>query len=349
MRDWYNRKRRIPRIAEENPQSEMANPKFSMAIAPSPALRIGEWRADPETGEISRGSEVVRLDFRAMRLLLFLARNAPQIVSIDELLNETWTGVAVSPDSVYQTVASLRRQLGDDAREPRYIETVPRIGYRMVATVRPWTHEVWADEAPQQAAPQVNAMQTAQPLAQPTIRGTWLAGAAAATICVMVLAILVFGSSNNRKQGSGPPVTGRTAPQNSVAVLPLLDLTEGMHSGEFADGITEELVDKLSRIPALKVPGATSSFYFKDKQPSIAEVARSLNVAYVLDGSVRKSQGWVRVDVRLVRADNAYIVWSATYDRPMKDLLSIQDDIAGKVASALNTSIGTQSGQAQSQ
>jgi transcriptional activator of cad operon len=348
MRDWYNRKRRIPRIAEENPQSEMANPKFSMAIAPSPALRIGEWRADPETGEISRGSEVVRLDFRAMRLLLFLARNAPQIVSIDELLNETWTGVAVSPDSVYQTVASLRRQLGDDAREPRYIETVPRIGYRMVATVRPWTHELRADELIPHATVPLSSTPSAHPVAKPARRTVWLAGAAAATICVMVLAILFFGSSNNRKQGSGPPVTGHTAPQNSVAVLPLLDLTEGMHSGEFADGITEELVDKLSRIPALKVPGATSSFYFKDKQPSIAEVARSLNVAYVLDGSVRKSQGWVRVDVRLVRADNAYIVWSETYDRPMKDLLSIQDDIAGKVASSLKASIGTQPGRAQS-
>jgi TolB-like protein/DNA-binding winged helix-turn-helix (wHTH) protein len=322
-----------------------------MATSPSPALRIGEWRADPETGEISRGSEVIRLDFRAMRLLLCLARNAHQIVSIDELLNEIWTGVAVSPDSVYQTVASLRRQLGDDAREPSYIETVPRIGYRMVATVRPWTHEAWPDEPPPQATRPLGSTPTAQPLAQPARRTTWLIGAAAATICLMLLAIFVFGSAFNRKQGSGPSETAAPAPgapENSVAILPLLDLTEGMHSGEFADGITEELVDKLSHIPALKVPGATSSFYFKDKQPSIAEVARSLNVAYVLDGSVRKSQGWVRVDVRLVRADNAYIVWSETYDRPMKDLLSIQDDIAGKVASSLKASIGTQSGRAQS-
>lgn len=319
-----------------------------MVISPNSALRIGEWRADPDTGEISRGSEVVRLEFRAMRLLLCLARHAPQIVSIDELLNEIWTGVAVSPDSVYQTVGSLRRQLGDDAREPRYIETVPRIGYRVVAAVRPWTDEL----LPLQATPSLSSTQTAPSLARPSRRTTWLVGTAAATICLMLLAIFVFGSSVNRKQGSSvPPAsgTGPVAPGNSVAVLPLLDLTEGMHSGEFADGITEELVDKLSRVPALKVPGATSSFYFKDKQPSIAEVARSLNVAYVLDGSVRKSQGWVRVDVRLVRADNAYIVWSATYDRPMKDLLSIQDDIAGKVASALKASIGTQPGQAQSQ
>jgi TolB-like protein len=100
--------------------------------------------------------------------------------------------------------------------------------------------------------------------------------------------------------------------------------------------MTEELIDKLSKIPGLRVPSPTSSFYFKGKQIPVADIAKSLGVAYVVDGSVRKSGEMLRVAARLVRADNGYVVWSETYDRPFTDRLMVQDDIAGEVAKALN-------------
>jgi transcriptional activator of cad operon len=128
-------------------------------------------------------------------------------------------------------------------------------------------------------------------------------------------------------------------PQKSVAVLPFLDLTDGMKEEEFADGMTEELIDKLSKIPGFRVPAPTSSFYFKGKQISVADVARTLGVAYVVDGSVRKSGTRLRVAARLIRAENGYIVWSETYDRPFGDKLWIQDDIAGEVTKALRASV----------
>jgi TolB-like protein len=124
-------------------------------------------------------------------------------------------------------------------------------------------------------------------------------------------------------------------------VLPFLDLTEDMNHGPFADGMTEELIHKLSKIPGFKVPGPTSSFYFKGKrrQLTIADIAKTLGVAYVLDGSVRKSGARLRVAARLIRADNGYVIWSETYDRPFDDILMVQDDIAGEVTKALRTSI----------
>ena len=121
--------------------------------------------------------------------------------------------------------------------------------------------------------------------------------------------------------------------------MPFLDLTEGMHEEEFADGMTEELIDKLSKIPGLEVPAPTSSFYFKGKQIPVAEIAKTLRVAYVLDGSVRKSGDRLRVAARLIRAENGYVVWSETYDRPFVDILMVQDDIAGEVTKALKSSI----------
>ena len=101
-------------------------------------LRVGAWYVNPASSQISRDGETAHLEVRTMRLLLYLAEHAGEIVSIDDLLDQVWSGVTVTPDSVYQAVASLRRLLGDDAKHPTYIATVPRLGYRLVATVSPW-------------------------------------------------------------------------------------------------------------------------------------------------------------------------------------------------------------------
>src|SRR5918994_104891 len=98
-------------------------------------LRVGDWFVNPLSGEIARGEERVRLEARTLRLLLCLAQNPGEVVSIDTLLSQVWSGVVVTPDSVYQAVAALRRLLGDDAKQPEYIVTVPRLGYRLVAPV----------------------------------------------------------------------------------------------------------------------------------------------------------------------------------------------------------------------
>lgn len=254
-----------------------------------------------------------------MRLLLCLAGRAGEVVSIDDLLNQVWSGVAVSPDSVYQAVTTLRRQLGDDPRQPTYIATAPRLGYRMVATVSAWPDESIEDRS------------------APRLRAGLIWGVIAALCLALVAALLYHGKVASNNRSASPPIAPR--PQRSIAVLPLLDLTEGMKNEEFADGMTEELIDKLSRIPDLRVPAPTSSFYFKGKQIPVADIAKTLGVAYVLDGSVRKSGARLRVAVRLIRADSAYVVWSETYDRPFDDILMVQDDIAGEVTKALRASI----------
>src|ERR1700683_4765005 len=105
------------------------------------SLRIGAWRVSPASGQISREGATVRVEARTMRLLLCLAEHAGEVVSIDDLLEQVWTGVIVTPDSVYQAITSLRRLLGDDAKQPAYIATVPRLGYRMVESGSPWVPE----------------------------------------------------------------------------------------------------------------------------------------------------------------------------------------------------------------
>ncbi len=300
-----------------------------------PLLRIGEWRVDAGSGRISRNGENIRLDVRAMRLLLCLAERPGQVVSIDDLISHVWGEVAVSPDSVYQAVTSLRRQLGDDSRQPAYIETVPRLGYRMIAAVGPWEKSL-PQPAVTYSAPEEPETNATGP--KPSSRR--LVGIVWAAVSLVVAVALGFVLHARFASDNRPAALASAAPpQASVGVLPFLDLTAGMHNEEFADGMTEELIDKLSKVQGLSVPSATSSFYYKGKQLPVAEIAKALSVAYVLDGSVRKSSGRVRIAARLVRADNSYVVWTETYDRPFDDLIMVQDDIAGEVAKALKSSI----------
>src|SRR5262249_21161937 len=116
-------------------------------------LRIGAWRVDPANAQISRGDEVVRLEVRTMRLLVCLAQRAGAVVSVEHILNEVWSEVVVTPDSVYHAVTSLRRALGDDPKRPAYIATVPRLGYRMIADV-----SAWAETPTRDAAGELNAV-----------------------------------------------------------------------------------------------------------------------------------------------------------------------------------------------
>lgn len=291
---------------------------------------IGDWRVMPAKGQMSRNDEVVRVDARMMRLLICLAERAGQVVSIEELLSEAWAGIIVTPDSVYQAVATLRRLLGDDPKRPMYIATVPRLGYRLIAPV-----EALGDSHPMTVP------------AEPVVYGSVLQGSSPSKRRLLIVAAVVLaitGLAGWVLTRETPPARTTAAASTkphvrSVAVLPFLDLTDDMKEEPFADGMTEELIDKLSQVPGLHVPAPTASFYYKDKQFTVADVAHALGVAYVLDGSVRKSGTTLRVAARLVRADDGFVVWSETYDRTWDDKLMIQDDIANEVTKAMKSSI----------
>jgi transcriptional activator of cad operon len=311
-------------------------------------LRIGQWSVNPASSQISRDGEIVRLEARTMRLLLCLAEHAGEVVSIDDLLNQVWPEVVVSSDSVYQAVASLRRQLGDDAREPAYIATVPRLGYRMVAEVGSSAN---AGREPsllrQEAQPRLSSSDSAaldisnkpEPRRRANFTRATMAALGLALVAAILAAVLHFGLYFGKGANGGHAQLIASPPPESIAVLPFLDLTEGMQEETFADGMTEELIDRLSKIPGLRVTPPTSSFLFKGKQVPVTDIAKTLNVAYVLDGSVRKSGGRLRVAARLIRAENGYVVWSEAYDRPFDDILMVQDDIAGAATKALKASI----------
>ena len=136
--------------------------------------------------------------------------------------------------------------------------------------------------------------------------------------------------------GSSPPTAGFVASDAaSIAVLPFANLTADKSQDYFSDGMTEEVLNLLARLPQLRVIARTSSFSFKDKNVDIATIARTLNVANVLEGSVRRSGDTVRISVQLIRASDSSQLWSQTFDRKLSDVFEVQDDIAGAVVAAL--------------
>ena len=142
-----------------------------------------------------------------------------------------------------------------------------------------------------------------------------------------------------RATAPAPPSSLVTVPEKSIAVLPLTDLSEKRDQEYFADGLTEELIDLLTKSTDLRVPASTSSFYFKGKQATISQIAAALAVRYVLEGSVRKAGNRLRVTAQLVRTSDGYHLWSETYDRELQDVFKVQDDIANAVVSVLKAKL----------
>lgn len=288
----------------------------------------GEFRVNPALDEISRDGVKTKLEPRTMRLLVCLAEHAGQVVSVEQLLDLVWKDVVVSPDSVYQAITSLRRILGDDPKDPKYIANVMRRGYRLVATV---------------GSPTV--VTTAPPLRSPPLESKPSKLTVIVICTALVSFIAIVGAQQGWLRNWKPAAIQSVSPgalrdhDRSVAVLPFLDMSENHDEEYFADGMSEELITTLSRIPELRIPARTSSFYFKGKQATISEIAKSLGVQYVLEGSVRKSGTMLRTTVQLIRASNGYHLWSQTYDRDLRDVLKVQDEIALAVVKALKLSL----------
>jgi len=145
------------------------------------------------------------------------------------------------------------------------------------------------------------------------------------------------------------PMAPAPASEKSIAVLPFADMSERHNQEYFSDGLSEELIDRLSQSDDLRVIARTSSFYFKDKPATVGEIARTLNVSHVLEGSVRKNGNMVRITAQLVRSSDGSHVWSRTYDRKLNDILKVQDEIAGTVALALKAALASTSPAQQSE
>ena len=277
--------------------------------------------------ELRRGGRVERLEKLPMELLILLAERPGQLVTRAEILERLWgKDVFVDADAAINTaVRKVRRALGDDPDTPRFLETVVGKGYRFVGPITVIPGAEATPSAPDGAvASQRLPAQMGAAISRRSVSGRWALGTVAlATLIVAVLAGLGrFGAPGGQAM-------------ESVAVLPF-ENTGGDPEAEYlSDGISESLINRLSRLPHLKVIARASVFRYKGKHPDLASVARELDVRAVVSGRVSQRGDGFSVSVELMDARENKQLWGATYNRRSSDLVVAHEELAAEVAEKL--------------
>ena len=288
-------------------------------IATREPFQLGPWRVEPGLCEISSGGNAIHLEPRTMAVLCYLAARAQQTVSRDDLLDDLWKTRFVVEDALTRCISQLRQHLGDDPRNPRFIQTVPKVGYRLLVAPEPLPGEADAPASAPAPAP------TRSPGRSRT-----------ADVIVAVLVLLIVALAWRILAYREP-----SSPRASIAILPFVVIGDSADARTFADGMTEDLIQLLATVPDIRVASRTSSYYFKDKQADLATIARELGVAHVLEGSVRRERDRIIVKAQLIDAASDAHIWAQEYDRELHDLFEVQKEITLAVAQRLELSMST--------
>jgi len=286
-------------------------------------IRFDNWTLRGQPRELLHDGVRVRLQEQPLQILDELLAHPGQVVTREHLISLLWPKRIVDYDTALNAaVRRLRAALGDEAETPRYIETIPRHGYRFIGTLLP-------QERSSVAA--VDAGQTASRSPSSRLRLAWLAIAAVGLVAGAGAIVWSLGHDAERAAPQSAP--------RAIAVLPFLDLSAEQDQQYFSDGLTEELISRLAAQLPLRVIARTSSFSFQGEKVDIATVARKLGVSHVLEGSVRKSGEQMRITAQLIDARTSSHLWTQTYDRKLDDFLKLQDEIAQSVASSLQVAL----------
>ncbi len=346
---------------------------------------LGSWLIQPRLNAIQGGGGSVRVKPRSMDVLVCLAGANGDVVDKRELMDAVWGTSIVTEDVLTQSIVELRKAFGDQARDPQVIETIRKVGFRLLqpvttaskprsvsfiselrrrnvvkvavaygvvgwllieiaSTVFPlfsapdWITKVftvviilgfplalvvaWGFEITPDGVRREEVLATDRQLRRPVVWGSLGVGIA---LAVAVLALVLDWRPWGRDVWIDP----------SVAVLPFVNLSDEADSDFFSDGLSAEIINALSRIPELRVPARASTFAFRNRDEDIRIVGRSLNVATILEGNVRRSGSHIRVTAQLVDVESGYFIWSQSYDRQMADVFAVQNDIALSIAEAL--------------
>src|SRR5580692_11811381 len=299
-------------------------------------LRFDSFELDLRTEELRKHGVRLRLQGQPLQVLAALLKRAGDVVTREELRAQIWTtDTFVDFDhSLHNSIARLREVLGDSAERPRYIETLPRRGYRFIAPVD--TVDVPAPSPAAGSAPPA----ALSGHARLTKSHALLLTTAFAILCVSIVLWLA--------RTGGAPINA--APRlNSIAVLPLENLSGDPSQEFFADGMTDQLITDLAKVGSLRVISRTSVMQYKGTRKGLPEIARELKVDAIVEGSVIRSGQRVRVTAQLVQARTDQHLWAETYDRDLGDILKLQGEVADAIAQQVRAQLApTQQSQLRS-
>jgi TolB-like protein/DNA-binding winged helix-turn-helix (wHTH) protein/Tfp pilus assembly protein PilF len=338
-------------------------------------VSFGPYRVDMEKVQLWRGAQEVKLTGKAFTVLRYFVEHPGKLATKDDLFAAAWPETVVSEATLVSCILEVRQALRDDAKKPRYIETVHRQGYRFIG-------KVVSDQLPGATSQQEEENQKAtsnsglesrgqslesenqkvslpsdqtlgprhQTLDESASTRFWSRNRLIVTglflLVSIIIAVQYFSLPHPSTQPLAPSTQAEPAlplpDKPSIIVLPFVNLSGDPTQEYFGDGLTEVLTTDLSKIASLFVIARNSAFTYKGKAAKVQDVGREMGVRYVLEGGVLKTDGQVRITAQLIDVTTGYHLWSERYDRPFKDIFAVQDEIVQKIVTTLKLQITLQ-------
>jgi TolB-like protein/DNA-binding winged helix-turn-helix (wHTH) protein/Flp pilus assembly protein TadD len=306
-------------------------------------VRFGTYEVSLQSGEVRKSGLRIKVQQQPMKLLEILLEHPGEVVTREELRSRVWPSESFGDfdQALNISIGKLRSALGDSAESPRFIETLPKRGYRFIADVS----VVDTDTSPKRREPVAGDLPATDSghniqgiglavAPQPRLLPTRWIVVALALVIIVSLAILSVWLFRSR----GPAPTGI----RSIAVLPLENLSGDASQNYFADGMTDELITDLAQISALRVISRTSVMVYKGARKPLPQIARELNVDAVVEGTVLRSGDQVRITAQLIEASTDKHVWSQSYEGELRDTLALQNRVASAIADQIRINLTPQ-------
>jgi len=298
-------------------------------------FQLGKWRVYPDQGLLVDGDLQSHLEPKVMEVLIYLAERQDEVVRRDDLIKNIWNGTFVSDEVLSRAISVLRTHLGDDRMTPYYIQTLPKVGYRLLMTVTPISESV-SDAKSDSKAAAINRR---------TEKWTFVV-----SITVIIIAVIVLTTKQEVEIDPRSPAAFSSISDwfdflitekegvvgiTSIAVLPFDNLSENKESSYFSEGLTDELTMSLSRVKGLKVVARRSSYSFKNRIDDVPTIGRLLNADAIFEGSIRRSGDQLRINAQLCDVSDGYLIWSGIFERNVSDVFDVQEKIAMDVVEAM--------------
>jgi TolB-like protein/DNA-binding winged helix-turn-helix (wHTH) protein len=305
-------------------------------------IRFGLFALDPAAGQLTRQGANLRLPQQPMQLLAMLIERPGEILTREELRQRLWpSDVFVDFDhGLNKSIQKIRDALGDSAVSPRYIETIPRVGYRFIAPVsgNKLAPVIVEHPAARAAAPGTDDPSNLPPpmlpveTTSPGRRGGWRVITVGIAL-LLILSVVTFWVERQRSRVPG------ARPIQSLAVLPVKNLSGDASQQYLADGMTDELITSLGQIRSLRVISLTTAMQYKDARKPLQQIARELNVDAIVEGSVLRSGERIRIAAHLVDASVEKQLWVHNYEGDVRDMLGLQSQVASAVADQIRVKL----------
>ena len=318
----------------------LCEPKSAMEPSrPNSVLRFGTYEVSFQSGEVRKAGLRIRVQQQPLKLLEILLEHPGQVITREELRSRVWPDESFGDfdQALNIAIGKVRSALGDSAENPRFIETLPKRGYRFIADVT----IVDADARLKRQEPAAGDQPATDPgdkipdagLAVGPNRRVWATRWVIGVLALVIASLSIL--SVWRFRSRAPASTGI----RSIAVLPLENLSGDASQNYFADGMTDELITDLAQISALRVISRTSVMVYKGARKPLPQIARELNVDAVVEGSVLRSGDQVRITAQLIEASTDKHIWSQSYEGELRDTLALQNRVAGAIADQIRINL----------